>query len=43
MAIAEPLYTNWLHQQVRVKPDHFLVHNLSAERRNRLRNDYQLK
>ena len=43
MAIAEPVYTDWLHQQVRVKPDHLLVHNLSAERRNRLRNDYQLK
>lgn len=43
MAIAEPLYTNWLHQQVRVKADHLAVHNLSAKRGNRLRNDYQLK
>jgi hypothetical protein len=42
MAIAEPLYTDWLHQQIRVKPDHLAIQNLSAKRRNRLRNDYQL-
>ena len=43
MAIDEPVYTDWLHQQVRVKPDHLIVHNLSAERRNRLRGHCQFK
>jgi fatty-acyl-CoA synthase len=32
MTIADPLYADWLHQQIRVKPDQLAVHDLSAER-----------
>ena len=33
MTLADPLYADWLHQQIRVKPDQLAVHDLSAERR----------
>ena len=32
MTIADPLYTDWLHQQIRVKPDQLAVYDLSAAR-----------
>ena len=32
MTIADPLYADWLHQQIRVKPNQLAVYDLSADR-----------
>ena len=32
MTSADPLYNDWLHQQLRVQPDHLAVYDLTADR-----------
>ena len=33
MTLADPLYSDWIHQQVRVQPDQLAVCDLSADRK----------